>query len=303
MWSLSDGVTLKDKIIVITGATSGIGFSTAKECACLGATVIIASRNPEKGSKAKNQIYNICSTADIHYMHLDLASFESIETFNKQFRKKYKRIDILVNNAGLIHQTYESTTDGFEMQMQINHLGPFLLTKKLFDLVKKGNEPMIINTSSVAHTYGKLNFDSFVYNPSNKYIAFRQYSQTKLANMMFSLLLAEKVSYGKLPIKVITTHPGIAKTQFTERGGKSFFKSLMNKFTGVVSQTSDEGALGNMRAITDPSIKNGDYVGPNSMFGAIGNPIVLTPAKHALNRNKQNELWSVTEKYTENFEI
>jgi len=154
---------LSENVIIVTGANTGIGLETAKELATAGAKVILACRDEQKG-KAAEKIVDSVRSFSAQYMKLDLSDLSSVRLFVNEFKSKYNRLDALVNNAGLILQTKELTKDGFEKTFGTNHLGHFLLTNLLLDVLKKTPEFRIITVSSLAHSFtgfdmNDLNFE------------------------------------------------------------------------------------------------------------------------------------------------
>lgn len=203
---------LSGKIVVITGANTGIGKYTATILAGLGATVIIGCRSIERGQKALEEIKKDANSDKVEFIQLDLADTQSIRSFAKEFNSRYNRLDILINNAGVMAILERQTTkDGFEMQFGTNHLGHFLLTHLLIDALKKAAPSRIINLSSLAHTNGKMNWDDLMGEKS--YGALPAYGQSKLANILFTKKLAQL--YEKDQIKSVCLHPGVIRTELT----------------------------------------------------------------------------------------
>ena len=134
-WTQQDIPNLTGKVVVITGANSGLGLESTKAMAAKGATVVMACRNIEKAEKARNEVIAKYPQVKLDVMPLDNASLESIRTFAVAFRAKYDRLDILLNNAGVMAIPHQKTADGFEMQLGVNHLGHFALTGWLLDVL------------------------------------------------------------------------------------------------------------------------------------------------------------------------
>ena len=149
---------LEGKVIIITGANSGIGFASAVVLARLGATIIIGCRSIERGTKAVADIKEQSKKSNVEFIQLDLADTESIRNFVKEFKSRYNRLDILINNAGVMGMiSREETKDKFEMTIGVNYLGHFLLTHLLMDTLKRSAPARIINLSSVTHFVAKIN--------------------------------------------------------------------------------------------------------------------------------------------------
>jgi len=200
-------MSIKGKRILITGANTGIGKETAKELARLGAHIIMACRNLEKGEAAKRELEQE-SKAKADLLYLDLASFESIDDFVGEVMKKYRNIDILINNAGVFMRKKKFTNDGFEMTMGINYFGTVLLIEKLIPLLKKSNsEARIINLSSGAYYGGKIKPDMKYLN--SKY-NFPAYAMSKQALMYYTFELAKRLEKTKITVNAV--NPGHSLT-------------------------------------------------------------------------------------------
>ena len=162
-WTEDNIPNLEGKVIVVTGGSSGLGFESAKMFAKKDATVVIASRNMERCEQAKQEIIKDYKNAKVDVIQLDLGSFDSIDLFVKEFTTKYDRLDVLLNNAGVMLTPHIKTETGFELQNGINHLGHFILTAKLFDFIERTKGSRIVNVSSLAHWFGRVNFDDYLY--------------------------------------------------------------------------------------------------------------------------------------------
>ncbi|BBB92484.1 MAG TPA: SDR family oxidoreductase [Methylomusa anaerophila] len=200
---------MKDKIILITGANAGVGKATAKKLAELGATLILACRNQEKGQDARMEIIASTKNANIEVMKLDLASFTSIHAFADEFNGRYEKLDVLINNAGIMQGRGAKTADGLELVMGTNHFGHFLLTMLLFDVLRKSAPSRIVIISSMAHEYA--NFDAndlqtFIDNP------LYSYGNSKLANILFTYELARKLQGTGVTANCL--HPGVIDSEF-----------------------------------------------------------------------------------------
>ena len=185
-WTAENIPDLSGKVIIVTGANSGIGFEAAKEFARNGAETILACRSIEKATKALDRLKSEIPDAKAEIIQLDLASLKSIHKFAEKFKKDYSRLDVLVNNAGIMAVPYRKTEDGFESQVGINHLGHFALTSLLYDLLASTADARVVNVSSTGHTMGKMDFDNFMYEDGEGYSRFEAYGRSKLANLLFT---------------------------------------------------------------------------------------------------------------------
>lgn len=201
---------MENKIILITGANSGIGKATATALAEMGATVVMVSRDPVKGEIARQEVIMESRSNHIDLMQCDLASLDSIRRFAAEFISRYSHLDVLINNAGIFTDKRMETADGFEYQIGVNHLGPFLLTNLLIDLLKKSSPSRIINVSSGAHYGGKIDFDDL--HQSKRYSGWKAYAQSKLANILFTYELAHRLSGTGVTVNCL--HPGFVRSRF-----------------------------------------------------------------------------------------
>jgi len=225
---------LNGKTAIVTGANSGMGMATAASLADMGATVIMLCRNEQRGRAALAELSQI-STRKLQLMLCDLADLSSVNAFAEEFREKYAVFDILVNNAGFISLDRQTTKDGFERQFGVNHIGHFLLTMKLIDLVGEGGR--IVNVSSGAHKTGKIHFDDI--NLTSGFNVIKAYSQSKLANVLFTRELSRRLK--EKGITVNCCHPGAVATNIGISRETGFGKTV----TGMLKpffQTPADGA-------------------------------------------------------------
>ena len=227
-------ITLKDKIAIVTGANSGMGKATTAALADMGATVVMICRSEKRGQEALDELKeNPGRKLDL--MFCDLGDFASIREFTEAFRAKYNKIDILVNNAGFISLDRQLTKDGLERQFGVNHVGHFLLTMELVDLVTEGGR--IVNVTSGAHKTGNIYFEDI--NLEKHFNVITAYSQSKLANVLFTRELARRLK--DKGIAVNCCHPGAVATNIGISRDTGFGKTI----TGMLKpffQTPEQGA-------------------------------------------------------------
>ncbi|XP_030648439.1 dehydrogenase/reductase SDR family member 13-like [Chanos chanos] len=204
------------KTAIITGGNTGIGKATALELARRGARVILACRNQQRAESAINDIRKETGSSDVVYMQLDLGSLKSVRSFTETFLKTESRLDLLVNNAGLVADG--RTEDGFGIEFGVNHLGHFLLTCLLLDRLKEGTGGRVITVSSMAHRWGKIDFDALIANKdlgTGRYSwqFFHAYCNSKLCNVLFTHELAKRLKGTNVTCYCV--HPGIVKTELS----------------------------------------------------------------------------------------
>ena len=198
-------MTTTSKTIIITGANTGIGLATAETFIKDGHHVIIACRNPEKAKTAQQHLESF-GTGQVDVIRLDLNSLEQINQAANEIIAKYEKIDVLVNNAGMMTPDLEATADGFEKQFGINYLGPFLWTLKLLPLVQKAQQGRVIHLASMMHLLGRIQPENFNADQVKKYNGVLSYGNSKLANLLFSNILAKQLQGSHVTSNAL--HPG-----------------------------------------------------------------------------------------------
>lgn len=244
---------LKGKIAIVTGANSGMGLSTVEALSDRGATVIMLCRNEERGRAAVAKLTEE-KERNLDLIICDLGDYASIRNFVRRVKEKYPRVDILVNNAGFISLDRQETKEGIERQFGVNYLGHFLLTMQLLDWMGAGSR--IVNVASGAHKVGKIHFEDI--NLNKGYNVVKAYSQSKLANVLFTRELARRLK--KKNITVNCCHPGAVATNMGVDRETGFGKTI----TGMLKpffQTPAEGAETAVFLAADPSVENvtGEY--------------------------------------------
>lgn len=202
------------KVVIITGANTGIGKETTMDLVQRGAKVYLACRSLERAQHAVDNIVNQTgiSSSQLPILQLDLNSLKSVRSFASSFKRREKKLDILINNAGVMFVPQGKTEDGYETTFGVNHLGHFLLTHLLMDMLAAGNSPSrIINVSSRAHVRGTINFDDLMM--ENDYWSSTAYAQSKLANVLFTRELARRLRGTK--VTTYSLHPGAIRTELT----------------------------------------------------------------------------------------
>ncbi len=294
-WSVNDIEDLSKKIIVVTGANSGIGFEAVKIFSAKNAIVIMACRSIERGNKAKEAIIKNNQNAILEVMELDLSKMSSIHYFSKKMHEKYPRVDILINNAGVMMVPYAKTSDGLEAQQGVNHFGHFLLTALLFDMLKNGKDARIVNVSSLAHKAATIDFDNLLYDNGKKYNPAKAYARSKLENLLFTYCLADKVEKENHSIKVLAAHPGVSHTNLGRHINTTLFYKIWNYTLKYFSQEAKDGCLPIVKAATSEDAKNGDYYGPNGFLQLKGVPVKVKSTKKSHQKDLQQKLWEVSE--------
>jgi NAD(P)-dependent dehydrogenase (short-subunit alcohol dehydrogenase family) len=199
---------MNDKICLVTGANSGIGKVTAKVLAAGGATVIMVCRNRDKGEAARDEIIGETRNENVDLMLADFSELDQIRRLAAEVKAKYPRLNTLVNNAGAYNGKRTLTPDGYETTFAVNHLGYFLLTVELLELLKSSAPARIVNVASEAHRNSHINFDDL--NLENGYSGWKSYAQSKLANVLFTYELARRLAGTGVTANCM--HPGFVGT-------------------------------------------------------------------------------------------
>jgi NAD(P)-dependent dehydrogenase (short-subunit alcohol dehydrogenase family) len=293
-WTTDQIPSQTGKIVLVTGANSGLGFYSAKALAEKGAFVIMAVRNLNLGKVAQQKITEACPDAKTEVLPLDLADLESIRQFARIVGDKHKKLDILINNAGVMFPPHrEETRQGFELQFGVNHIGHFALTAQLFDLMKASGNSRIVTVSSLV---GKLKMAAIHWDDlqwKKEYRKNSAYAQSKLANLMFTLELQERLDKNLIPVKSVAAHPGYSSTNLQRH------LRLAGKIGNfLLAQKAEIGMLPSLRAATDPAVKGGDYYGPIKMMGMFGYPQLCEYNPKALKKEERQKLWKISEELT-----
>ena len=227
---------MNNKIALITGANSGVGLATAKGLAAVGFDLILLVRNKTKAYDTQEAILQRFPNTKIDYEIADLEDIDAVKTAVQHIRTRYTKIDRIINNAGYSPDVIAFTKDGYEKSFIANHLGHFVLTINLLDLLEASGEGRIINVSSTIHSLGKVN-RLFVKNNRNL-TAFKAYGDGKLANILFTKGLVKKL-VGK-PVLAFSLHPGIVGTNFG--GNFTGFSSFLVKLAKPFMISPEQGA-------------------------------------------------------------
>ena len=240
---------LSGKIVLVTGATDGIGLYTAEALAAIGARVILVGRNPQKTEQAARAIGEKTANPAVDFLVADLSSQKEIRRLADEFRNRYDHLHVLVNNAGAIFMKRQLSVDGIEMTFALNHLAYFLLTLLLIDPISAGAPARIINVSSGAHYGGRLDFNDL--QNERAYNSWKAYSQSKLANIYFTYELARRLEGKAVTANVL--HPGFVATNFGKSNGGVFRPLFGLSHLGAISPI--EGAQTSIYLASSPEVE------------------------------------------------
>lgn len=301
--------SLSGKNIAITGCTSGTGLIAAKCAARKGASVILMLNRPsERATAAEATVKAEGSSSVVETIPCDLQDLESVSKAADTIKAKYKKLDVLCNNAGVMALEDKATKDGFDVQMQTNHLSHFLLTSKLMPLLKAADAGRIVHHSSMARTGGDLKAEYFGKNGGNlggngnsmflNGARWERYHQTKLANYVFTKALAEKLE--GTPMIAACAAPGLADTnlqQTTNHDGGMGGGMWIMRF----AQSAEDGAMPLISACFGEGVQNGDFYEPKGGFTGVATKYPFQ--KQALNEAQKNLLWKASEEAVGPFDI
>ena len=269
---------LKNKICIITGATSGIGKATATYLAKEGMQLIWPVRNLEKGEKVKKEISDATGNNNIRLMLCDLESLDSVRNFAGVFKKEFSQLDLLINNAGVWFSKREVTKDGYEKNFAINHLSHFLLTMLLLDTLKSSGNARIISLSSDAHRFTDMNFDDL--QSEKSYNNFKAYGQSKLANILFVKKLSELLKGSGVIVNCL--HPGVVATHLFDKMG-GFMKGVF----GMMMISPEKGAATSIYLATSDEVKevSGEYFKKKKITKSLA---------ASYNKESAEKLWNIS---------
>ncbi|HLZ21648.1 MAG TPA: SDR family oxidoreductase [Ktedonobacterales bacterium] len=283
--SVSGSRQMDGRVCVVTGATSGIGYVTARELARRGATVTVVGRNRDRTARCVAQIRQETGSEAVDSLLADLSSMTQVRALAEAVKARHTRLDVLVNNAGAIFLTRHTTVDGYEMTFALNHLAPFLLTNLLLDRLKASVPARIVTTASVAHTGAKIAFDDPNFQHSF-YNAWSAYSQSKLANIMFTYELARRLEGTGVTANAF--HPGVVASGFAHNGP---LLSVAMTLARPMMVSAEEGAKTAIYVASSPAVE-----GVTGQYFTKEHPV--RSSKESYNTESQRRLWEVSEELT-----
>jgi NAD(P)-dependent dehydrogenase (short-subunit alcohol dehydrogenase family) len=291
MWTKNNIPDQGGKTMIVTGANTGIGFETALALYEAGAHVVLACRSEENAEEALHKIIAPGKRGSLEKAVLDLSDLEAIQQFAEQFIQHHQRLDILINNAGVMVPPASKTRQGFELQFGVNFLGHFALTGYLYPLLQSTDSSRIVTVSSLAYLRGSIDFDNL--KSENSYDATREYAQSKLANILFSVELQRRIAATGDHVLSIAAQPGANKTALARHMDEKEFQTAAARVGALMEPW--QGALPSLFAAVSPEAKGGRLYSPDQDGGYRGFPAELQIIPGGLDEPAANKLWKWAE--------
>ncbi|GAA0476994.1 short-chain dehydrogenase [Actinoplanes capillaceus] len=282
------------RIVVVTGANSGLGLVTAAELAHRGAHVVLAVRNTAAGEEAARRIGGV-----VEVRELDLASLDSVRAFAVKLTADHPALDLLVNNAGVVLLGPRRTSaDGFELHLGTNMLGQFALTGLLLGNLAAARQARVVNLSSITHKNAHLDFDDLMF--ERDYRAPSAYGRSKLATTIFGVELDRRLRAAGLPIVSALAHPGLTRTNLTPRAWehRGRLGRVVASLGLLATQPVEQGALPQLRAATEPGVRGGQFFGPGRLWETRGPVTEARLSREATDPAVGERLWAAAEDLT-----
>lgn len=277
---------LAGRIILVTGATTGIGLVTARTLAERGATVVVVGRDTGRADRAVRSIKDQAPKSDIHLLLADLSSQEQVRRLAQEYQARFPRLDTLINNAGAVFARRQVSVDGIEMTLALNHLAPFLLTNLLLPSLKASQQARVIAVASMAHLGARVPFDNLNHE-RGRYRSFEVYGQSKLMNLMFTYELARRLEGTGVTANAL--HPGFVASNFGRNNGGWW--NVMFTLAKPFAISPERGARTSIYLASSPDVATatGEY---------FINRSVAKSSAASYDREAQQRLWDVSEELT-----
>lgn len=290
------GSDMTGKVVLITGATGGIGKETARALAAQGATVIVSGRDPSRLATAVADLRSggASGKGGFEELRMDLASLDSVREAAAEVLERWERLDVLVNNAGVILSGRQESPDGLEMTMATNHFGHFLLTDLLLDRLKRSAPSRIVNVSSTAHRGARsVGLDDL--HSQASYSAMGAYNRSKLANVLFTRELAGRLT--DTGVSAFAVHPGVVRTGWGRSGDTRGVLNMILSLGFLVQISPRMGAAASIYAASEPGIEehSGAFY-QRAVFGNFGPVRAVDPSAAGRDDFAAARLWEESER-------
>lgn len=281
-WTAADLPSFSGRTVIVTGANSGLGLVTARELARVGARVILAVRNTDKGDDAAAGM-----SGEVEVRKLDLQDLSSV----REFADGVSSVDVLVNNAGIMAVPHALTTDGFESQIGTNHLGHFALSNLLLPKITD----RVVTVSSMMHRMGYVSLKDLNWK-TRPYSAWLAYGQSKLANLLFISELQRWLDQAGSPVRALAAHPGYSHTNLQGNSGRKFGDAMMSAANRFMATDADFGARQSLFAASQ-DLPGNTFAGPR--FGMVGRTQPVGRSLLAKRAGTARALWDLSTQLTD----
>ncbi len=303
-WTADDLPELNGHVVVVTGASSGLGEATTVALATRGAHVVLATRSADKTTTVMERIRERAPSASLEHLSIDLADLGSVAEAAGVLGERHDRVDAVVANAGIMAPPLSRTADGFELQMGVNHLGHFAFVGRILPLVLAAEAGRVVVVSSAAHRVGRIDLDDLNWERT-RYQRWPAYGRSKLANLLHVLELQRRLDHAGSPVVAAGAHPGYARTAL-QTTGPTMQGGLSGRITGalsglanrIVAQPASRGVLPQLYATVADEVAGASYWGPDGPAEARGFPAPASRSSEALDVEVARELWTASEELT-----
>lgn len=292
------------KVAVVTGANTGLGLQTSLGLAKAGYNVVLACRSEAKAQTAMEKIKNEVPSATLDFLELDLIDRNNTRQFATAFSQNYDHLDLLVNNAGVMGPDYTITANDLELQFDANHIGHFHLTSLLMNSLDQAYETRIVNVSSLAakRDWADIHFDNLnfegIYNEGPKLFGLNgmvAYSQSKLANVLFTMELKDRLASANKKIMPVVVHPGVSTTDLGRN--MPFHLRFMSPILAPLMGMSKpaQGAESALYGALNTGVTAGEFIGPTGKQERSGSPGKVPLPTQASDKALCEKLWKLSE--------
>jgi NAD(P)-dependent dehydrogenase (short-subunit alcohol dehydrogenase family) len=300
-WTSADIPHQTGRIVLVTGANSGLGLRTAEALAAKGASVLMGCRDATRGEAARSEVAAGATGPPPEVVPLDLADLGSVRDAAQSVADTVEQLDVLVNNAGVMAMPLRHTADGFELQFGTNHLGHYALTGLLLPALRRADGPRVVTVSSNLHRMGRNDWSDPNWE-RRRYLRWPAYGQSKLANLLFTRELARRAHEAGSSLVAVAAHPGNSATHLlatsTDASGYRLVGQVMNWGNRLIAQPDSAGALPQLYAATMPDVIPGEYFGPDGLFQLRGHPTRVGSSAAARDDEAARRLWQLSEELT-----
>ena len=247
--------TLVGRVVLVTGATSGMGKATASALAAYGASVVIHGRDEDKAKETVEGIREETKNPAVYYILADFEKLDEVRFLANEFRRQFHRLDVLINNAGAVFGKRQESVDGIELTLQVNYLSHFLVTNLLLDMLKASSPSRVLNVSSGLHERGHIDLEDL--QMTRKYSGQKAYASSKLAQVLFTYELARRLEGSGVTCNA--SNPGLAKTHLGYDAG--LLTSLSKRFVDIFGKSAEKAADTTIYLASSPEVErvNGKY--------------------------------------------